>query len=188
MTLNRISRAIRHGALLLTIATLGTLAAAPASAADVLADTGVHGAWSLLDTPAQPAADCDRGAFDEPDIVGTLLLQKPVVYARDRTANVDRQRVSYTLRIMKWNGTKWIKPFPADAIKGWATETKAATWNVPEAYPMIKGPIQARVIIRWYAADRVKVLGRVALKVRYYLEKDDLVPTGDIQEGMCQLG
>lgn len=181
-------RLVRHGALILAMAVFGTLGAAPASAADVLADTGVHGAWSLVDTTAQPAAECIRGAFDEPDILGSVLLQYPKVYAKDRTANVDRQRVSYTLRIMKWNGSKWIKPYPAYPIKGWATETKAATWNVPAAYAMIPGPIQTRVIIRWYAPDRTTVVGRVALAVRYYQEWDDLTPTGNVQEGQCQLG
>lgn len=148
-------RAMGLGALVAVL----LLAAVPLSAT---ADTSLqeHG-WTgdhwLVDTQASPGAWCGYVWDDEYPLLYLVRVEPPVVFARDRTATRDHQRVSWRVVLTAYlagEGTSVVAVSPYRLATAW-DDTPAALSRIIVRYPFpgfeTDPMIRAWVDIRWHA-------------------------------------
>src|SRR4051812_39349974 len=121
------------------------LAAQPASA-HVAATSGSPGNFVVTDTEASPGAHCfyyyrDNGNMTD---MYKIKIRAPKMYARNRTGNVDSQKVGWQFSIQ--NGTTvgsapdaWKTYYKSPIVKATAYDNQAAaftvrTWLAPKAF------------------------------------------------------
>nr|MBA2556762.1 hypothetical protein [Chloroflexota bacterium] len=90
------------GVLVASLALTLATGAGVASADTGLGHRGLYGRHFLADSGEFPAVHC---LYDGRNVLEAVTVQPPLVYARDRTADLDRQRVGWRFRVERDDGT-----------------------------------------------------------------------------------
>jgi hypothetical protein len=154
--------------LALVLGTGGTLAA------ETLVEKGTRGAWTVVDTDAQPGASCayDVDSTNDLDIIEA---RSPRAFARDRTAARDAQRVGirFIFQKSKLDGGNggWETVSRTPVIKKLAYDDKAVAigqrgWQA--TYPGTP-PFRALPAIRWCKPGTTsQVEGATTFRYQWY--------------------
>ncbi len=143
-------------------------------AAETLVEKGTRGAWTVVDTDAQPGASC---AYDVDSTIDLDIIEarSPRAFARDRTAARDAQRVGIRLIFQKskldgGNGG-WETVFKTPMIKKRAYDDKAVAIGQRGWQATYSGTPHFRALaaIRWYKPGTTsKVEGATTFRYQWY--------------------
>jgi hypothetical protein len=155
-------------ALALVLGTGGTLGA------ETLVEKGTRGAWTVVDTNAQPGASCayDVDLTNDLDIVEA---RSPRAFARDRSAARDAQWVGIRILFQKskldgGNGG-WETVSKTPMIKKLAYDDKAIAIGTRAWQATYAGTPHFRALaaIRWYKpGTKSKVQGATTMRYQWY--------------------
>jgi hypothetical protein len=95
-------RGIRSLATTLALVAGTLVVAAPAAADSPTGGYGQVGVHALVDTDEYPGARC---VYDNSSALGAVVVRAPVVYARNRSAGRDRQRVAWQILLQRRMGS-----------------------------------------------------------------------------------
>lgn len=158
-----VSRATPFRVLLLSLLAL-LLVSPGAGAWTIVRDTGTHGQWRFLDQVRVPGGICERRS------AGVYLVPNDTarVWARDRTARVDTQKVGARFLAQVRRDGRWV---PAASVFGLTTEH--ATDATPASfawggYTFPRGAYRIVLVFLWYGRDETTVVGSVKIRVRVY--------------------
>jgi hypothetical protein len=173
--MNRSSRAgrrTRHWIALAVIPFAFVLAASQvAAASDDSGNVGVH---TLIDTTEYPAVTC---TYRNPgDLLHTMNVRAPIIFAFDRTAGTDSQTVGWRFRIQRAttaSGSTDYAPFYVSPTWKAVTTDRRAAQLSPRAYTFASqiGGFRYRILydLYWYYPSAHKVDGRAVHLNTYYL-------------------
>lgn len=185
----RAMRRFRVASLVLAVCGTMLLVATPPPAlgAVVLDKWGRIGAWAaetlrLDDTPRAVNIRCTIDRTDPNDPIPFVqVVNPPLLYARDRTAGVDTQKVGYKLTVQVRQDGTWVKAMSLATVKGTATDRTPATLaNWPGGGRSDTTAARAILRLNWHRADGT-VAGWVRIRMQYY-DRD-----GDIETGACRV-
>jgi hypothetical protein len=171
MTMRKIrSLLLGLGALsaVLVVGTQGALGA------ETLVEKGLRGSWTVVDTEAQPGASCTYDVDSDFDL-DVIEARSPRVFARERTASRDSQRVGIRLIFQrsKLDGGSggWETVFKTPMIKKLAHDDKAVGVGTRGWQAVYDGTPHFRALaaIRWYKPGTTsKVEGATTFRYQWY--------------------
>ncbi len=151
---------------------LFVLAAAvqPAAAHVVIDSAGRVGAWTVADSESAASVGC----IYEDDNLAQLTVAAPQMLSQVRPA----RRVSWQVEV--WRARWWMKlpdqwhlAYQSPIAKARATRTTSPVfasrqWIVPAQWRTAYDSFKVRLILRWYAADRVTQVGQTTVELEYF--------------------
>jgi hypothetical protein len=144
----------RLARLLGSLALGGALAlagSAPAAANTEVGHTGLVGRHSLLDTTTNAGTRCDYLTGDGRGGASTVTVRPPRVFARNRTAGVDRQTVGWRVRLQQSEDfVHWYTDFESPVAKGSATDTTKASFTAMTVSVPFNLYVRVHVVMFWY--------------------------------------
>lgn len=156
---------------------LAIVAGAQAARADTeLGHTGETGRHRLADMYESPGAVCDI-IFPGPDSLGEtrIRVNPPIMFARDRTAGIDRQVVGWRAEISALDERtgSWQVVRRSPITRDFANDNLASYFEgigwLAE-FPVARGAYSASVEMLWYApTDLERVEGSAVHGVEYFL-------------------
>ena len=179
--------------LLAALALLLTQASSVA-AAEVLTDTGTHGAWSVTDTDPSPAAKCAYGPEIAPDYAWFrwVRIAAPHVFATDAHPTTrDAQKVSLQFKIQHQpylSGDPWRTVAKSGVQHATAYDNQAAPLKPMKLYwkgektpatDPLGDDLRVVVTIKWYTPG-----GSVAGKIQYLPDHYALKAFGGTSPGV----
>jgi hypothetical protein len=162
------------------------LTAAPALADTDMGTTGKVGRHHLRDTTTTPGAACVYIDADTDMVLDSMVVRPPVVYARDRTDDRDRQVVGWRIVLMGW---VQVGPWEFE-LRQLATGPihRATAWDdhraafQPDTITVVSGAREYEAWVRmlWYKpGDPSTVVGSSRHRVDHYHVEGDDTPWGD---------
>ena len=155
------------------VSMLAAVAMAAAIAAPVAADTplvhsGLYGVHDLVDSEEYTGARC---RYDDEQNLDRVTARFPIVFARDRTAGIDRQVVSWFFVVQTQHGlTEWRTVGMSAEQFATARDDRPAPFSAQVA--MVSGPTETiRVVVRmrWFdPSDPKTIQGRASHAVDWY--------------------
>lgn len=143
----------------------------PVAADTDLGHTGLVGANSLTDTLTKPGTRCDYITGDGREGAATVNVRPPKVFARNRTAGLDRQTVGWRVVLQQSEDfVTWYTDEHSPVVKALATDaTKAAFSPMSIAVPFNLF-VRVHVVMFWYVPGSTTVVqGRSVREVDDYV-------------------
>ena len=169
--------AISPRAMLAILAILAIFARASAALADTeLGHDGKTGRHRLADMYESPGAVCDI-VLPGPDSLGEtwIRINPPIVFARDRTSGIDRQRVGWraVVSALDERTGEWRVVRQSPIAHDMANDNLASYFDGQgwlAEFPVARGAYSATVEMFWYAPDDpMRIEGRALHGIEHFL-------------------
>jgi len=156
----------------------------PVAADTDLGHTGLVGANSLTDTLTNPGTRCEYFTGDGREGAALLIVRRPKVFARNRTAGLDRQTVGWRVDLQQSEDfVNWYTVDHSPVAKALATDATKATF-APIAMPVpFNLYVRVHVVMFWYVPGSTTVVqGRSVREVDDYIRFQDGIFEDNVAE------
>jgi hypothetical protein len=157
-------------ALALTAGLVASLGGAVGASADTaVTHSGAYGVHYLADSSEYAGVRC---TYNNANVISSIRVRDPFVFARSTTSGVDTQWVSWYFRVQAQTpgSTVWTDVATSGAQKRTATDAQIANFSaITRAFPgSAAKQYRVIVVIRWYGAAGAAITGRTNHRVDWY--------------------
>ena len=151
---------------------LAAVAVQPALGYVTVDAAGRTGLWSVADSATGAALRC---TYDTSDLT-TLTISPPQMFAMA----LRRRQVGWEYEVWraKWwqsipDSNQWYRAYSSGIVKAGATRSIAAVlaprqWTIPPAFRTAYDSVKVRLVLHWYASDKITELGHTTIELQYY--------------------
>jgi hypothetical protein len=157
-------------ALALTAGLVASLGGAVGASADTaVTHSGAYGVHYLADSSEYAGVRC---TYNNANVISSIRVRDPFVFAKSTTSGVDTQWVSWYFRVQAQTpgSTVWTDVATSGAQKRTATDAQIANFSaITRAFPgSAAKQYRVVVVIRWYGAGGATIIGRTNHRADWY--------------------